>query len=455
MSGALAVAPELIRQEWQQMESWSASRATQEAKRFTRRQPELAAYVCALLEDQGLTAVSVGLELAHTLERAYGRALGGAPVQISERDVEIAAVETDQRFADLVGVEPELAFRQLFFRRDMAAPGVVTELVTLLMETAEDDPELQAALGALFIVTVGTAKAYERAHGLAGDEIPKSSIGEAIEARTGRPLPKVGRNEPCPCGSGRKFKKCCGEWQEPPPPPPKSHAEQLFSDYISAVDSVWSFLHERKRDHDARWVRKRSEDFAARFGCGEPGGAPDSMHVNYTLFDLRIPRCGKTMAEIFLEQEGRRLDSSERARLRHLCDSYPAFYELVEPLPGEGKKRLRELGSGTEWIVNEIEDPHAEMGEPGEIWLCRFVGVREDAVTFMTPLIYQPDTRTSFEELVRALVHRSPAGRLSIAEAIPAAMKQAGEALAEVVIATAPDDADELDEDDSDVDEPD
>ena len=22
--------------------------------------------------------------------------------------------------------------------------------------------------------------------------------------------PKVGRNEPCPCGSGRKYKKCCG-----------------------------------------------------------------------------------------------------------------------------------------------------------------------------------------------------------------------------------------------------
>jgi preprotein translocase subunit SecA len=21
---------------------------------------------------------------------------------------------------------------------------------------------------------------------------------------------KVGRNEPCPCGSGKKFKKCCG-----------------------------------------------------------------------------------------------------------------------------------------------------------------------------------------------------------------------------------------------------
>jgi hypothetical protein len=24
-----------------------------------------------------------------------------------------------------------------------------------------------------------------------------------------RPGPKVGRNAPCPCGSGEKFKKCC------------------------------------------------------------------------------------------------------------------------------------------------------------------------------------------------------------------------------------------------------
>jgi preprotein translocase subunit SecA len=24
-----------------------------------------------------------------------------------------------------------------------------------------------------------------------------------------RRMPKVGRNEPCPCGSGKKFKKCC------------------------------------------------------------------------------------------------------------------------------------------------------------------------------------------------------------------------------------------------------
>lgn len=28
-----------------------------------------------------------------------------------------------------------------------------------------------------------------------------------------RYLKKIGRNEPCPCGSGRKFKNCCGASQ--------------------------------------------------------------------------------------------------------------------------------------------------------------------------------------------------------------------------------------------------
>ncbi|MEP6685557.1 MAG: SEC-C metal-binding domain-containing protein, partial [Verrucomicrobiota bacterium] len=25
-----------------------------------------------------------------------------------------------------------------------------------------------------------------------------------------RGIPKVGRNDPCPCGSGKKYKNCCG-----------------------------------------------------------------------------------------------------------------------------------------------------------------------------------------------------------------------------------------------------
>lgn len=34
--------------------------------------------------------------------------------------------------------------------------------------------------------------------------------GDIVSGPPVRKEPKVGRNEPCPCGSGKKYKKCCG-----------------------------------------------------------------------------------------------------------------------------------------------------------------------------------------------------------------------------------------------------
>ena len=36
------------------------------------------------------------------------------------------------------------------------------------------------------------------------------SDGYTPSATVVRDSPKVGRNDPCPCGSGKKYKKCCG-----------------------------------------------------------------------------------------------------------------------------------------------------------------------------------------------------------------------------------------------------
>lgn len=38
----------------------------------------------------------------------------------------------------------------------------------------------------------------------------KTLYHEAKNAHTIRNTTKVGRNDPCPCGSGRKYKQCCG-----------------------------------------------------------------------------------------------------------------------------------------------------------------------------------------------------------------------------------------------------
>jgi SEC-C motif-containing protein len=36
------------------------------------------------------------------------------------------------------------------------------------------------------------------------------TTGKTMPRPVSRAVPKTGRNEPCPCGSGKKFKKCCG-----------------------------------------------------------------------------------------------------------------------------------------------------------------------------------------------------------------------------------------------------
>jgi hypothetical protein len=55
--------------------------------------------------------------------------------------------------------------------------------------------------------TAGTAGG-----GDAGAPAPRGPRSdEPVKPRTyHREQPKIGRNEPCPCGSGKKYKKCCG-----------------------------------------------------------------------------------------------------------------------------------------------------------------------------------------------------------------------------------------------------
>jgi preprotein translocase subunit SecA len=39
----------------------------------------------------------------------------------------------------------------------------------------------------------------------------QASQGEQKVKQIRLEQPKVGRNDPCPCGSGKKYKKCCGK----------------------------------------------------------------------------------------------------------------------------------------------------------------------------------------------------------------------------------------------------
>ena len=52
-----------------------------------------------------------------------------------------------------------------------------------------------------------TGEALEAIHSVDGG----SKIGTDVDRTVRNEGPKVGRNDPCPCGSGKKYKNCCGK----------------------------------------------------------------------------------------------------------------------------------------------------------------------------------------------------------------------------------------------------
>jgi len=56
----------------------------------------------------------------------------------------------------------------------------------------------------------GSAFDQARSRTASGRSRVRTNSPQAARKTVVREVPKVGRNEPCPCGSGKKFKKCCG-----------------------------------------------------------------------------------------------------------------------------------------------------------------------------------------------------------------------------------------------------
>mgnify|MGYP001819334036 CR=1 FL=1 len=83
----------------------------------------------------------------------------------------------------------------LFFRAELAPPPRPAAPEVSAMETRHQE-----------------VSAYDQAmQSPAAGRRPEGPAGEPARGRpVQRELPKVGRNDPCPCGSGRKYKKCCG-----------------------------------------------------------------------------------------------------------------------------------------------------------------------------------------------------------------------------------------------------
>ncbi len=201
-------------------------------------------------------------------------------------------------------------------------------------------------------------------------------------------ISKPGRNDPCPCGSGRKFKKCCGSKESALRPPTSEFRTgtplDAYFEILPAV-AIYSEMI-AKFEPDGRELRKRVSAFEKCFRPGEPGGILDSIFVSWQLFDLRFGPSRRTIIERFLADASvPRLREPAPTLLRRLGDSYLTFYEVLDA--GPDPVILREVGTGAQWKVFHVCELSAIVPRSGEIWFARLIGPREEALSYTTPYI--------------------------------------------------------------------
>ena len=149
------------------------------------------------------------LIMRHSNGIAAALAKGDAPlpVLLTDDDGGCQGRDWSRGFMHGVGMR-RAAWAELF--NDEEQSGWMVPVLMLFHEH-DEDPELRTEpIGpekrekVILQMAAGTVRAYRyfRAH--------RRSAGSLFGAEPQRSRGKIGRNEPCPCGSGKKYKRCCG-----------------------------------------------------------------------------------------------------------------------------------------------------------------------------------------------------------------------------------------------------
>jgi SEC-C motif len=167
--------------------------------------------------------------------------------------------------------------------------------------------------------------------------------------------PKAGRNDLCPCGSGKKFKRCCllaipasdsSPWKD----------QRDASGRLS--QALLSFAMQKfAEDIPDAWLDFNQDESPLPI---EEDASEGQIFIPYLLFDWDMgprrrrmpPPGGGLVARTYLLKHPDHLSELERLILEQAVTQPISFYEVLRSDPGEGV-RLRDVLIGGETEVTE------------------------------------------------------------------------------------------------------
>jgi hypothetical protein len=210
----------------------------------------------------------------------------------------------------------------------------------------------------------------------------------------------IGRNDACPCGSGKKFKKCCIDRA--------ANVPFTAADRESALDALADFSARPEFDEDrleagiafwADWMDAHEDDTARRgMEC------PESVEAFDAWFTLDFPLAsGVTLVDEMLRRQRARLRPGEREYLERMRGTHLAPYQVTEVKRDQGLQ-LIDLWTGQRiWVAERLGTSQLVRWDFLGLRLMR--GAQGHQVVDGWPYLYPAGSRDRFMRVLRR-VHR-------------------------------------------------
>ena len=172
------------------------------AQRLQKEQPFLLQHAASVRTEHGDAVGEAAVFYATLVWAMFDRGQGGTLPRMTQENLVAADRVVSNELSKIANLEQQPAHERVAPRLVEGQPNIYAKLGELLAEDVKASAMTAETAAVIVKPTQVVIEAFDAA--LSGRR-PGERQGTIVAND------KVGRNEPCPCGSGKKYKKCHGE----------------------------------------------------------------------------------------------------------------------------------------------------------------------------------------------------------------------------------------------------
>ena len=172
------------------------------AQRLQKEQPFLLQHAAAIRTEHGDSVGEAAVFYATLIWAMFDKGQDGTLPRLTAQNLSDADRVVTEQLGTVAGLAEKPIHQQVAPALVETQPHIYAKLAELIAEDVKEDAMSADTASTILKPTEVVIEAFDAAM---NGRRPGERQGTVVAAE------KVGRNEPCPCGSGKKFKKCHGE----------------------------------------------------------------------------------------------------------------------------------------------------------------------------------------------------------------------------------------------------